>query len=109
MSRFFGGAALAAHGDAKNGLSAMLPALVEHRETVGSHVCGIMLGFIATAYGQAEQWEEGLQRVDEGIELGEGRAARCRRELAQRSRIMRLTRSSACWPIRHQLRGQRPH
>jgi adenylate cyclase len=30
-----------------------------------------MLGFIATAYGQAEQWGEGLRRVDEGIELGE--------------------------------------
>ena len=30
-----------------------------------------MLGFIATAYGQLEQWEEGLRRVDEGIEHGE--------------------------------------
>jgi predicted ATPase len=49
----------------------MLPALIEHREVVGSHVSDIMLGFIAAAYGQAEQWDEGLRRVDEGIALSE--------------------------------------
>jgi adenylate cyclase len=38
---------------------------------VGSHITDIMLGFMASAYGQAGQWEEGLRRVDEGIALGE--------------------------------------
>ena len=71
VGRFLVGAALAARGDAESGLSQMLPAMVEHREFGGSHVCGLMLGFVATAYCRLEQWEEGLRRVDEGIELGE--------------------------------------
>jgi hypothetical protein len=71
MSRFFAGAALAVGGDVESGLAEMRPALVEHREVVGSHITGIMLGFMASAYGQAGQWEEGLRRADEGIALGE--------------------------------------
>ena len=58
-------------GDVEGGLAEMLPALVEHREVVGSHITDLMLGWIATAYGQAGQWDEGLRRVDEGIALGE--------------------------------------
>jgi adenylate cyclase len=71
MSRFFGGAALAAHGDPKSGLSEMLAGLTEHRALVGPHVCGIMLGWIAAAYSRAERWDEGLRRVEEGLELAE--------------------------------------
>ena len=71
MSRVFAGAARAVHGDAEGGLAEMLPALEEHRSVVGSHLTDIMLALIATAYGQAQQWDAGLQQVDSGIALSE--------------------------------------
>ena len=75
-SRFFRAAAGAERGDVHGGLAEMIPALVEHRETVGPHFHGIMLGFLAAAYGHAQQWEEGLRRVDEGIDLSEASGER---------------------------------
>lgn len=71
VGRFFGGAARAEQGDVDGGLSEMLPALVDHRAVVGAHFCGVMLGFIASSYGRAERWDEGLRRADEGIGLTE--------------------------------------
>ena len=71
MSRVFAGAALAARGDVEGGLSEMLPALDEHRAVVGSHITDIMLALLATAYGQAQRWDAGLQQVDSGIALSE--------------------------------------
>ena len=55
-------------GDVEAACSRCSPALIEHRGVVESHV---MLQFIATACGQAERWDEGLRRVDEGIALSE--------------------------------------
>ena len=69
MSRFFGGAALAGQGDLEGGLAAMLPALAEHREVVGSLVTDIMFGLLAAAYAEGERWDEGLARAEEGLEL----------------------------------------
>ena len=71
MSRVFAGAARAVRGDVEGGLAEMLPALDEHRAVVGSHITDIMLALIATAYGQAQQWDAGLQQVDSGIALSE--------------------------------------
>ena len=71
MSRFFHGAALAAQGDVEGGLAEMLPALVEHREVLGSLIVDIMLGLAAAAYGQAAKWDEGIRSVDDGLALSE--------------------------------------
>jgi AAA ATPase domain len=71
MSRVFAGAARAVRGDVEGGLAEMLPALEEHRAVVGSHITDIMLALIAAAYGQARQWDAGLQQVDSGIALSE--------------------------------------
>ena len=71
MSRVFAGAARAVHGDAEGGLAEMLPALQEHRSVVGSHITDVMLALIATAYGQARQWDAGLRQVEAGIALTE--------------------------------------
>ena len=69
MSRFFGGAALAGQGDLEGGLAAMLPALAEHREVVGSLVTDIMFGLLAAAYAEGERWDEGLAWAAKGLEL----------------------------------------
>lgn len=71
MSRFFNGAVLAAQGNVEGGLAEMLPALVEHREVLGSLIADIMLGFLAAAYGQAARWDEGLRSVEDGLALSE--------------------------------------
>jgi len=71
MSRFFHGAALAAQGDVEAGLAEMLPALVEHRQVLGSLIVDIMLGLVAAAYGHAARWDEGLRSVDDGLALSE--------------------------------------
>jgi len=71
MSRVFAGAARAVHGDAEGGLAEMSAALEEHRSVVGSHITDIMLALIATAYGQARQWDAGLRQVEAGIALTE--------------------------------------
>lgn len=71
VGRFFDGAARVEQGDVDGGLSEMLPALVDHRAVVGAHFCGVMLGFIASSYGRAERWDEGIRRADEGIGLTE--------------------------------------
>jgi hypothetical protein len=71
MSRVFAGAARSVRGDVEGGLAEMLAALEEHRAVVGSHITDIMLALIAAAYGQAQQWDTGLQQVDTGIALTE--------------------------------------
>ena len=71
MARVFAGAARATHGDVEGGLSNMVAALEEHRQVVGSHMTGIMLALIATAHGQAQQWDAGLRQVDSGLALTE--------------------------------------
>jgi DNA-binding winged helix-turn-helix (wHTH) protein len=71
LSRFFAGVARAAQGDVESGLSEMLPALAEHREAIGPLHSEILVGAIATAYGQARQWDEGLRWVDEGFAITE--------------------------------------
>jgi adenylate cyclase len=71
MSRVFTGAARAMRGDVPGGLAEMLPALEEHRAVVGPHITDVMLAFIAAAYGQAQQWDAGLQQVEAGIALTE--------------------------------------
>ena len=71
MSRFFGGAARTEGSDVAGALSEMLTGRGEHRALVGPHGCGIMLAFLAAAYGRVERWDEGLRRVEEGIELAE--------------------------------------
>jgi hypothetical protein len=69
MTRFFAGAARAAQGRLEEGLAAMLPALVEHREMVGVFINDILRGLLGAAYARAEPWEEGLATVEEGLEL----------------------------------------
>ena len=71
MSRFFKGAVLAAQGDVEDGLAEMRPALIEHREVLGSLIVDIMLGLVAGAYGQAGRWDDGLRSVDDGLALSE--------------------------------------
>ena len=71
MSRFFTGAVLAAQGDVEGALAEMLPALVEHREVLGSLIADIMLGLVAAAYGQTVRWDEGLRSVEDGLGLSE--------------------------------------
>ncbi|HXJ81266.1 MAG TPA: hypothetical protein VMS64_21630, partial [Candidatus Methylomirabilis sp.] len=73
MSRFFHGAALAAQGDVESGLAEMLPALIDHREVLGSLIADTMLGLIAAAYGQAARWNDGLRSVEDGLALSETR------------------------------------
>jgi adenylate cyclase len=71
MTRVFAGAARATRGDVEGGLSEMAAALEEHRKVVGPHITDIMLAFVGTAHGQAQQWDAGLQQVDGGIALTE--------------------------------------
>jgi len=67
----FAGAARATRGDVEGGLSEVVAALEEHRQVVGPHMTGIMLALVATAHGQAQQWDARLRQVDSGIALTE--------------------------------------
>ena len=69
MSRFLAAAGRAAQGGSEAAFAAMLSALVEHREVVGLLVTDILLGLLVAAYARAERWEEGLTKVEEGLEL----------------------------------------
>ena len=71
MARVFAGAALAEQGDPEGGLSAMVSALADHRDVVGTHITDIMLGLMGAACARAERWTDGLRWVDEGIALSE--------------------------------------
>lgn len=71
VSRFVCGAVLAEQGDVGRGLVEMQQALAEQQAVTGSFFCGTILAFIAAAHGRAGQWEEGLRRADEGLQLTE--------------------------------------
>jgi adenylate cyclase len=69
VSQFLVGVAAIDQGDVEGGLAQMLTGLAGHRETTGAFLADFSLAWIATAYGRLGQWDEGIQRADEGIEL----------------------------------------
>jgi DNA-binding winged helix-turn-helix (wHTH) protein/predicted ATPase len=71
LSRFLVGAALVEHGEVDAGRSEMVRALAEQRAVSGPFLGDLMLAFIASAHGRAGQFDEGLQRVDEGLAMAE--------------------------------------
>lgn len=71
LSRFLVGAALAEHGDVDAGLPDMVRGLAEQRAVSGPFLGDLILAFIASAQGRAGQWDEGLERVEEGIAMAE--------------------------------------
>ena len=71
LSRFLVGAALAGQGDVEAGLPEMVRGLAEQRAGSGAFLGDLMLAFIASAHGLAGQWDEGLERVEEGIAMAE--------------------------------------
>src|SRR5262249_48813766 len=71
LSRFLFGAALAEQGDVAAGLAEMVQSLAEQRAVSGPFLGDVMLAFIASAHGRAGQFDEGLQRADEGLAMAE--------------------------------------
>ncbi|HEY7205006.1 MAG TPA: AAA family ATPase [Methylomirabilota bacterium] len=71
LARFLLGAVAAERGDVEGGLPEMVRALAEQRAVSGSFLGDLILAFIASAHGRAGQWDEGLQRVEEGIVMTE--------------------------------------
>jgi DNA-binding winged helix-turn-helix (wHTH) protein/tetratricopeptide (TPR) repeat protein len=71
FSRFLVGAALAAQGDIEAGLPDMVRGLAEQRAISGPFLGDLILAFIASAHGRAGQWDEGLERVEEGLAMAE--------------------------------------
>jgi len=76
LSRFLVGAALAEQGDVEAGLPEMVQGLAEQRAVSGPFFGDVMLAFIASAHVKAGQWDEGLERVEEGIAMTEANLER---------------------------------
>ncbi|HVN87638.1 MAG TPA: AAA family ATPase [Candidatus Binatia bacterium] len=71
MSDFLRGAALAEQGNANDALRQMEHSFVAQQAGIGRLMCGVMDAYIADTHRRLGQYDEGLQRADEGIELTE--------------------------------------
>jgi len=69
VSRFLLGAVAADQSDVGGGLRQMLMGLAGQRTTTGPFLVDSSLALIAAAHGRLGQWDEGIRRADEGIEL----------------------------------------